>query len=275
MLNNSYLSECLADDRKADQLITNYINQFIYPNPPQDEREEFSQSNIKTTYKNNVEFVSKFAESPIEKIFLNALTLNALIHRNLFIKFTEPLQPIRKVITSYRDCQEYVMNLWQNFILANGEDDGNRFILHVINSDLEEKEKSLILHHMIFNYMLMHRNVFHISLQSILDNIDELGKNIRPDVFIWIPSRPEFQLIVECDGYKFHSDVSTFTKDKQRDRILRRNGFKILRFAGREIVNHPLEKAEELYNFLLETQKVIFHKEIMEDDIIYNKKHKK
>jgi len=42
---------------------------------------------------------------------------------------------------------------------------------------------------------------------------------------------PENKLIIEADGEQFHNKV----KDNKRDAVLRKQGYKILRFTGTEI----------------------------------------
>jgi very-short-patch-repair endonuclease len=42
-------------------------------------------------------------------------------------------------------------------------------------------------------------------------------------------------LVVEVDGYSYHSDPATFESDRRRDRELKKRGIDVLRFAGREL----------------------------------------
>jgi very-short-patch-repair endonuclease len=44
----------------------------------------------------------------------------------------------------------------------------------------------------------------------------------------------EAQLVVEVDGYGYHSDRATFRSDRARDRELQRRGLTVLRFADEE-----------------------------------------
>ena len=48
--------------------------------------------------------------------------------------------------------------------------------------------------------------------------------------FCW----PEQRLIVEVDGYDFHSDRITVERDHRRDVVHRDAGFEVLRFTGRQ-----------------------------------------
>ena len=48
---------------------------------------------------------------------------------------------------------------------------------------------------------------------------------------------PDLQIAIYCDGYEFHSERNPFQKDRQQSRDLQLQGWCVLRFAGREILN--------------------------------------
>lgn len=56
----------------------------------------------------------------------------------------------------------------------------------------------------------------------------------RPD-FLWRAER----LIVEVDGYAYHSDREAFRSDRARDRSLAGRGFTVLRFSDDELAEQP------------------------------------
>jgi very-short-patch-repair endonuclease len=53
--------------------------------------------------------------------------------------------------------------------------------------------------------------------------------------FLWRDQR----LIVEVDGYAFHSSRRSFERDHERDLVLKAAGFDVLRFTRRQIVEEP------------------------------------
>jgi very-short-patch-repair endonuclease len=63
--------------------------------------------------------------------------------------------------------------------------------------------------------------------------------NIRIDRhevdFLWREQR----LIVEVDGFRFHSSRSAFERDRQRDTELSSQGFRVIRITWRQIVDRP------------------------------------
>ena len=235
----------------AYDAILGFIDIVISPNKPSNRLEEFKQSLVRIVYRNSIDIVFKYAESPIEKIFLNALLLTNLMHGPYLILYTEPLSPVSKALNELRAGYELVMGLMHAFEGIDGEIDIEKFNAYVLDSStFTEEDQKFILHHVICEYGLKHSNAFHISLQCLFDDIQVDRKHIRPDIFIWVPSRPEFKLIVECDGYQYHSNNHSFTNDRERDRILRSRGYQVLRFSGQEIISNPLGKAEELMNYL-------------------------
>ena len=48
---------------------------------------------------------------------------------------------------------------------------------------------------------------------------------------------PDAKIAIYCDGYEFHSERNPFQKDRQQSRALQLQGWLVLRFAGREILN--------------------------------------
>jgi len=54
-------------------------------------------------------------------------------------------------------------------------------------------------------------------------------------------------VIVECDGHDFHERTREQSEhDKKRDRFLTSEGYRVLRFTGREIWRDPLACAGEV-----------------------------
>ena len=63
--------------------------------------------------------------------------------------------------------------------------------------------------------------------------------------FLW----RERQLVVEVDGYRYHSDRSAFRADRARDRDLGRRGFTVMRFADDELRHEASVAASLLGQF--------------------------
>ena len=53
--------------------------------------------------------------------------------------------------------------------------------------------------------------------------------------FCWVAER----LVVEADGFAFHSDRAAYRKDRERMNALERLGWRVLRFTWEDVVRRP------------------------------------
>jgi very-short-patch-repair endonuclease len=51
---------------------------------------------------------------------------------------------------------------------------------------------------------------------------------------------PRRRLVVEVDGFAFHSTRMAFERDRERDAILAAAGFRSLRFSHRQVTTQPI-----------------------------------
>lgn len=56
----------------------------------------------------------------------------------------------------------------------------------------------------------------------------------------------EIKLIIECDGFAYHSQYEQLEKDKIRDRFFIQEGYKTMRFLGKEILDNPFGVLEDI-----------------------------
>lgn len=92
---------------------------------------------------------------------------------------------------------------------------------------------------------------WHIILQPKLKDVVN-GKNIRPDAIAWHCKAKCKGVVVECDGFEFHSPKGVFISDRVRDRALSDEGFHVRRYSGSEIKADPVTAAMDLVDCLLE-----------------------
>jgi len=50
---------------------------------------------------------------------------------------------------------------------------------------------------------------------------------------------PAQRLVVEVDGYRFHSSRAAFERDRLRDAELQSRGYKVIRVTWRQITEEP------------------------------------
>ena len=53
--------------------------------------------------------------------------------------------------------------------------------------------------------------------------------------FLW----REHRLVVETDGYAFHSSRRAFERDRRKDQELQAAGYRVVRFTWRQIADEP------------------------------------
>lgn len=53
--------------------------------------------------------------------------------------------------------------------------------------------------------------------------------------FAW----PEAMLVVEIDGYEFHSDITPFNEDRRKERLMRLDGWLVLRYTAKDLEQTP------------------------------------
>jgi very-short-patch-repair endonuclease len=67
----------------------------------------------------------------------------------------------------------------------------------------------------------------------------------RPLVNTWVAGLevdfhwPAQRLIVEADSYRYHHTRTAFDRDRERDAILARAGYRTLRFSDRQLAGDP------------------------------------
>lgn len=69
----------------------------------------------------------------------------------------------------------------------------------------------------------------------------------RVDFFIaYRTSKKLTGVVIECDGHEFHEKTKQqVRRDKARDRFLQSKDYKVLRFAGSELWEHPMLCADQ------------------------------
>jgi hypothetical protein len=208
---------------------------------------------LESCREDNIELVFKFSESPIETTFINSLYL-CFIKNNIPLMITPPMNDTLSYIESFRvslqridDLLAWYLNKYNDFSKIDEFLD-NEVIIGKMAPEELPSIKYLIYQYKFLNLL----NEYHLTLQAGFPNIKIEGKSIRVDMFFWIPAESNFNLIVECDGFEFHSDKDSFIKDRKRDRILKSKNFDVLRYSGSEIYNDPLGTASDLFDHLLE-----------------------
>lgn len=100
----------------------------------------------------------------------------------------------------------------------------------------------------------MMNHAIHLTTQPNFPSVRVDGRGIRSDIYFWSPEVIDFGLIVECDGFQFHSSPEAFSKDRKRDRVLATRGLRTLRFSGAEITKSPVDATRDILELLWKQQ---------------------
>ncbi len=203
----------------------------------------------------NAECVFDHSESPIETMFLNSLVVGFMLSSPTNLHVLAP--PERDIVEGVKNRREYLelcqQWCWMFQQLAETDKlDGLRlFLQDRVREGSFTQEAADEMYGMVLVMEATHiQRSFHLVMQAPFPNVKVDGRSVRADAYFWIPSDPTFNLIVECDGYEFHSDQATFERDRKRDRAFAAAGYRVLRFSGGEIYADPIGKSRELFDYL-------------------------
>jgi hypothetical protein len=248
--------ELAQDSKNLSVLINELHSQWLEDLEEKDDESVIAKQRFPLLLRNlaraNLEWMDYYCESPIEKTMIASLIciharhspLSLIIAPN-FLHREDPLEAFESVCEDMRGLVADVKG-----------DSGNitAFIEHIKacrdNDQISEEAYHYCKDHYLFYNLFDLSSAFHLSLQPVLKQIQVNGQSVRPDMLFWSPANPKFRLVVECDGFDYHSDKKAFTKDRQRDRAMFSKGLEVLRFSGSEIYNDPVATGYELADFL-------------------------
>ncbi len=247
-----YRDELLLDSRNCMKTVA-YSAEDYYSKPEELARVMLSHQTIdeweaselirvselyKEVWRNNVRLIFNNVESPVVTRFLNAFNIFSVLTRFSQLVFTEPYASISKAMKAYREGYGSFLAAQQAYIQKGGRQ--RDFIQSLDGTDMTKEKKDFYKHCiMVTSYLYQE---FHISIHSTIEELVIQDECIRPDIFIWMPEKPQLKLIVECDDFNLHSDKQTFSNDRARDRMLQEKGFQVLRFSSDEINENPWER---------------------------------
>ncbi|MDL2141665.1 DUF559 domain-containing protein [Flavobacterium tructae] len=201
----------------------------------------------------NTDIVFEYCESPIERIFINSLTLLFLKSRITELQVTPPFQNVEEAISNFRHNHQSIIRVIGRYKEQTGDTEMinfEQFIQEKIDSGRYEEGDYEVFeyHRLIVDKFIW--NSYHLSLQAGFPDYIIDGKSIRADILIWCPGNEKIKLIVECDGYQYHNSKESFERDRKRDRLLKSKGYEVIRFSGAEIYRDPVKVSEELFDFI-------------------------
>ena len=252
--------DCFTDKAKAEVAVEHIVDQFhkeshkeFWELPNAKIWYQIVRTGLKLSMKMNVDTIFQYAESEIENLFFNSLNIASFLNVPYLLVFTPPLDSPSQSEIFFKQIDTIISQHHGEFVKETGIQDFSEFLNFVNHTDRFDNELKYFLQlHSIRYRIFPFKHAYHLSMQSAFREIKIDNKHIRPDAYVWVPSNPDTKLIIECDGFKYHSDKESFTKDRARDRILQKKGFVVLRLSGLEIYHDPIGKALELLDYFLE-----------------------
>lgn len=244
------LRDVLCDRIAFRQLADHFIATSIAGSNGSNGFREYFGGAMNTLTEANADEIDLVAKSPIEQIFLRSLLLAFLKNDGLGLLVHPTFKDTPTEVLDFRETLKRFRELKAWFEEHKPAGDIATFLNDEMKRGKMDAEERRYYTELIFKYYYIPLDgSYHMSLQPRFSGVI-LGKTIRPDIYLWIPSRPDINVVVECDGFAFHSDRAAFSRDRQRDRALKSHGYDVLRFSGSEIFNDPVNSAHELATYL-------------------------
>lgn len=197
-------------------------------------------------------YIFKHSESPLETTFHMALLLGLLKWDPFGFMWTPAFdEDVTEVMSIYRQQHDQVLTIIDDYKAKTGESTlwpMLRSLTDPNNKMFGEFTGMVLQHAMEESFGTW--DAFHLTPQPKFKSIRVDGRTIRADALVWVPSDPNYRVVLECDGYEYHSDKPRFTTDRRRDRVLATNGYRVMRFSGAEVFEDPVATAVEAYDFL-------------------------
>ena len=113
-----------------------------------------------------------------------------------------------------------------------------------------EYDELVLYYHEKWKYILMYPQK-EIQIKDKRYKVDFLI--LMKDLRNWdAPEIKEDMLIVELDSYLWHgSNPEQFTKEKERERILQKEGYNVITFSGREIWRNVERCVDETIQYII------------------------
>jgi len=203
-----------------------------------------------SSIESHIKQVFLHAESPIERAFLNAVMLKMSIEDTLSVEMYGPVDDLDSYMANVvEEYDGFIRWMGAFFYYRNArtifaaQEELDRW-LEAGRMPKEAYDNAL---HLLGAGLLDFINAFNVMIQPTMTL---KGKSIRPDLAIWVPADPSVRIVVECDGFDYHSDKAAFQRDRIRDRQLMEAGFRVRRYSGSEIYKDPIKAGRDLVDYL-------------------------
>lgn len=215
---------------------------------------------IDSVFRLSIAFTERFAESPIEKLLATSMLIAAINEKKIWsLKITTPTtKTLREFCNTEDEFSSQIIRLKKAFSNPKDLFDKLDLIAQELVKEGEFKDfasaKRVLYDQAIF-YIFGEdkefggRKAVHMTPQVEFADVCVDGKKIRADWVAWTPDSFKRGVVIECDGYAYHSNRNSFNRDRRRSRELQKLGFTVMNFSGAEINKDPLGCGEEIYKY--------------------------
>lgn len=247
------LSETIQDDEQFRQLAGFFVARASEPELGDDpEFLEFYELALGAVTNESVDVIIRLSESPIERIFLGSLLLGSIKWFPYGIVVHQTREDTHSEIAEFRSYLKHFLEFLEWYKGTFGSYGGmDEYLDRQVASEAMEQAERDVISRLVFRYLYLSlQDSWHMTLQPKFPDMIIDGKSIRPDLLLWVPGDPTRRILIECDGYKYHSNKAAFTADRARDRLTQGFGYTTLRFSGSEICRSPSGISTEVLNIL-------------------------
>jgi hypothetical protein len=248
------LRERLQGGEKFMELARSFIAQAVEETRSRDKKSRFSEyyeGALNAIVEENAAQVDAASRSPIERMFLNSLILSFVKNDGLGLLIHPTFRDTIDELSEFREMLAKWRDFWGWFRKHHPNKSVHEFLdLEMQRGAMDSEEREIYTRYVFrYGYIPLDSS-YHMSIQPPFRNLLGNGKIVRPDIYFWIPSKPDINIVVECDGFTHHSTKEAFDRDRRRDRAFKMLGYDVFRFSGSEIYKDPVNAPYELVQYL-------------------------
>jgi very-short-patch-repair endonuclease len=242
----------LLDDRAFERLLDRFLRKAVAERSPQDaDLGRIYKNSLRTTARENALHIAKAARSSLERTFVRSVVLACLWNDGLGLVSYPTGADAPSEIAQFRKTLSRFAELRGRHRRTVSKTDFSVFLDQEAAAGRIGWEERRTIAPLVAKYRFRRLDTrFHMTMQARFPQIKANNRPVVADIYFWVPMRPDINIIVECDGFAFHSSEEKFTSDRRRDRMFTARGFDVMRFSGLEVSDDPVKVAQELVAYL-------------------------
>lgn len=172
----------------------------------------------------DIEVLFESTTTKEERSFLSLLIIQLALTNPHLIYFYYTNNTIDQDRISLINSLEIIRGLWNDYAASIGNGNFSAFVKHVLEDPActeDMKESFLFLTPSIL-FDTFH--AYHLTIKPKIEGSQVYNQDARPSILIWIPSNPEFKLVVEFWSDFFELYLSG--ESGERDKLLQSEGYR-------------------------------------------------